>query len=386
MRIAVALPVLLTFLSCVSPRLVETQPAYKVEDIPVVFIHGMLGSVLVDSSDEIQYLTAGEALGLRTPDLRLPTLWDGDKQPLDDLRPAGPLMRVGLIRHVIDQAVYAPWIEVASHIPGRPFYAFSYDWRRDGNESADQFEKFIETISKRHGKKVQIIAHSMGGIITLVVQNRRPDLIDRVVFAGVPFRGGLGYLDNLYLGTPIGANKNLLSPEVIFSHPGVYSFYPAGQSFENKTLAEDESGKALDIDFLDIDAWQKNGFGPFASQNKSWGGEKHKAFLAGTLARIRSFRKKMQPDKSKSYPRALVITSDTYPTLARIRRIPPASGESVPRWDFDSAAKGQGDGSVLRADAIPPDPIQSEVYLSKYGHSYLLNDPNAQDAIVKFLK
>jgi hypothetical protein len=92
----------------------------------------MLGSVLVDSSDEIQYLTAGEALGLRTPDLRLPTLWDGDKQPLDDLRPAGPLMRVGLIRHVIDQAVYAPWIEFASHIPGRPFYAFSYDWRRDG--------------------------------------------------------------------------------------------------------------------------------------------------------------------------------------------------------------------------------------------------------------
>ncbi|HNL68423.1 MAG TPA: hypothetical protein PKK76_07850, partial [Leptospiraceae bacterium] len=61
-------------------------------------------------------------------------------------------------------------------------------------------------------------------------------------------------------------------------------------------------------------------------------------------------------------------------------------GESVPRWDFDSAAKGQGDGSVLRADAIPPEPIQSEVYLSKYGHSYLLNDPNAQDAIVKFLK
>lgn len=33
-------------------------------------------------------------------------------------------MRVGLIRHVIDQAVYAPWIEFASHIPGRPFYAF----------------------------------------------------------------------------------------------------------------------------------------------------------------------------------------------------------------------------------------------------------------------
>lgn len=378
--------VLFTLLHCVSPAANRTPPAVVDGDVPLVFIHGILGGVLADSTGDPKYLTAGAALGIRTPDLRLPLTWDGDSQGRDGLVPGGVLMRVGLIRHVIDRAVYAPWIEFASNVKNRPLYVFSYDWRRANSESAVLFEKFLETTSARHGnRKVQIVAHSMGGLITLSVWNRRRDLIDRVVFAGVPFRGGIGYLDNMFLGTPIGMNPAMLSPEVIFSHPGVYSFYPDGQPFENKILAEDEQGKPLAIDFYSPEVWRSHGFGPFAPQNKSWGGEGRLPFLSTVLSRARAFRRTLQPDSKSAYRKALVIMSKEHPTLDKIRRVAPASGESVPRWDFDVVPSGPGDGSVLYKDALPPEPIEHAVVLSIYGHSELLNDSAAQRKIAEFL-
>lgn len=374
-------------LYCVSPSVAESPPPVVDGDVPVVFIHGILGGVLADSTGEPQYLTAGAALGFKKPDLRLPLTWEGDRQGRDGLVPAGALMRVGLIRHVIDKPVYAPWIEFASNVKKRPLYVFSYDWRRANSESAELFEKFLERTSARHSKrKVHIVAHSMGGLIALSVWIRRPDLIDRVIFAGVPFRGGIGYLDNMFLGTPIAANPAMLSPEVIFSHPAVYSFYPDAQPFENKILAEDETGKPLAIDYYNPDVWRTHGFGPFAPQNKSWGGEGRLPFLTAALGRARAFRRTLQPDIKIAYRKALVVMSKDHPTLDRIRRIPPGQGESVPRWDFDIVPRGPGDGSVLYRDALPPEPIEHDVVLSGFGHSELLNDSAAQRKIEEFLR
>lgn len=139
---------------------------------------------------------------------------------------------------------------------------------------------------------MQIIAHSVGGIITLVVQNRRPDLIDRVVFAGVPFRGGLGYLDNLYLGTPIWREYKLaFTGSHFLPSRRVNRFTPPARARK-----QDARGRRIRQStryrFSGHRCMAEKRLWPICSQNKSWGGEKHKAFLAGTLARIRSFRKR----------------------------------------------------------------------------------------------
>jgi pimeloyl-ACP methyl ester carboxylesterase len=345
--------------------------------------------VLADESGSAKWLTAAQALRLSTPDLSLPLRWNGDQQERDGLRPIGALMTVRLIPVLVDHRVYGPWINYASNIPHRPLHVFSYDWRRDNGETVQLFEQFLDGLRSRYGgKKPMVVAHSMGGMITLALWNRRPELIDRIVFAGVPFRGGIGYLDNMYQGTPAGLNGALLSPRVLFGYPSVYSFYPAGQPFESTDAVEDEQGRQLLLNFYDPATWRVNGFGPFAPQNSGWATQSadEAAFLAKALDRALAFRRQLAPVPGTAYRSALVVTSQKYPTLARMRRIRPSAGESVPRWDFEVAPKEPGDESVLARHAIPPEPIPNTVFMTDYNHSYLLNDPQVQHRIAEFLR
>ena len=54
------------------PEMKESPPALPP---PVVFIHGIMGSTLVDGDGSVHYLTLTHALGLHSPSLALPTFW-----------------------------------------------------------------------------------------------------------------------------------------------------------------------------------------------------------------------------------------------------------------------------------------------------------------------
>lgn len=359
------------------------------ESAPLVFVHGLNGAMLADSSGDLQYVTALQALGLSTPDLRLPLEWEDGAQARDDLQALRPVLEVPVLPGVAVD-VYRPFVDRMLAREGRPFFAFAYDWRRDNNENADRLREFLEALRSDYGRPARIVAHSMGGMLTLAALNEAPELVERVVFAGVPFKGGPGYLDNLYLGTSIGFNGELLGPEVIFSHPSVYSFFPSDQPWETQVVAADAEGRPLELDFYSLEAWRKNGFGMYAPQNAEWAADakrltERETFLRMTLSRAKAFRSRLTPRRpAAAYPPALVVMSRVHPTLNRIRRIPPAPEESVPRWDFEAEPKQPGDGSVLYAHALPPAPIACDVQLTSYDHVGLLNDPEAQDAIEAF--
>lgn len=380
------------------PGVTATGAAAGSAVLPLVFIPGLMGSMLKDSAGRTRWLTAGEGLGLKTPDLGLPLNWNDGVQQRDDLAPAGIVMDVSLIPGLIGQDVYAPWADFATNIKDRPLHIFSYDWRRDNNESSARFEEYLDQLSREYGgKKIQVVAHSMGGMITLSVMNRRPELFDRVVFTGTPFRGGIGYLDNMYSGTPIGINNSLLGPEVLFSHASVYSFYPAGQAFENTDIVQDETGAPLALNFYDPAVWQANGFGPFAPASTDWRGnaEERLKFLSAVLKQGRLFRTAMLPKfAADKYPPVLVVGSKSHGTLAFTRRKPVSSSAgpkteakdpNIPEWDFANTTREAGDGTVRYRDMLPPEPIRHDVVLSKYSHSYLLNDPEMQTEIARFL-
>jgi pimeloyl-ACP methyl ester carboxylesterase len=390
MRLCVLLPGLLVLLGCSkSPTAIVPERPAAQGDIPLVFIPGLSGSVLTDSSGQTQWLTAGQALHLQTSKLALPLRWDGDHQGEDGLRAVGILGTVRAVPYLFERRVYSPWVDFAANIKRRPLLVFAYDWRRDNGETVQHFEQFLESVKARYaGQRPMVVAHSMGGLITLALQNRRPDLIDRVVYVGVPFRGGIGYLDNMYLGTPTGLNGALLSPAVLFSLPSVYSFYPGGLPFESPMVAEDEAGQPLALNFFAAATWKENGFGPYAPQNRGWAQQSasEDAFLAKVLERALAFRQQLQPPPGQTYRPALVVSSQRHPTLARMRRIAPAAGEAVPRWDFDGVAKQPGDDSVPYRDAMPPQPIPHAVVESDYTHSYLLNDPKVQTQIERFVR
>ena len=374
-----------------SPEQTDLLPPVRppmLGEVPVVFIPGLLGTALADRAGTVSYLNAGQALAIATPRLGLPLSWKNAAQPQDGLQPHGPLRGVALFGSSAAVDIYAGWIRSMRGVPLRPFFTFGYDWRRDNSETADRFLGFLRHLKRRYGGRTPIvIAHSMGGLITLAAWNRQPDLIRKAVFAGVPFRGGIGYLDNMYLGTPIGLNKRLLSAQVLFSMPSVYQFYPAGQRFESADLVEDERGRLLQLDFYSQLVWKENGFGPYAPQNKEWadplGGERE-SFLMRTLERARAFRLRLQPRSDLPYGPILVVAAKRFPTLARVRRRSQNSG--VPLWDFDAAPRKPGDDSVLFKHAIPPEPLRGSVFVTSYKHTDLLSDPLVQRRIHEFVR
>ncbi|MEQ9364277.1 MAG: alpha/beta fold hydrolase [Leptospirales bacterium] len=389
----------LAAVACGTAQPAQSDPAMTRSEtaLPLVFIPGLNGSLLEDSQGRQRWVSAAQGLALSTPDLSLPLQWVNGTQAADDLRPAGVIMDVSLISGVIGQDFYAPWVDFAREIPHRPLHIFSYDWRRDNNESSAKFEAFLDEISKRYGgKKVQVVSHSMGGMIALTALNRRPELFDRVVFAGVPFRGGIGYLDNMHLGIQIGLNGELLSPEVLFSHPSVYSFYPSGLPFENTDVLRDETGGPIRLDFYDAEVWRANGFGVFAPASAEWRGDAGERlnFLKAALRVAKIFRAAMEPRHSAAkYPPVLVVGSKSHKTIHHIQRKAARAtddgGESGPGesvWEFDATPREAGDGGVLFRDMVPPEPIQHTVALSEFEHAYLLNDPTMQERVARFLQ
>jgi len=139
--------------------------------------------------------------------------------------PQHTLSTVTVVPYLIGAVIYGPWLKKAQTL-GRPAYEFSYDWRRSLLETAVKFEAYLKWISiKHHGVKIQVVAHSMGGMITLAVLNKCPELFNSVLFAGVPF-GGNCYLADMMVGETTGLNMKILDPSVIFTFTSYYSFFP----------------------------------------------------------------------------------------------------------------------------------------------------------------
>jgi hypothetical protein len=113
-----------------------------------------------------------------------------------------------------------------------------YDWRLDISENVIKLKEVIDdALSKSFTGKVNIIAHSMGGVLVKEYLKQFPGMsndINKLVFAGVPQLGSpkafkaLNYGDNM--GFEIGP-IDILNPERIKiisqNMPGVYQLLPS---------------------------------------------------------------------------------------------------------------------------------------------------------------
>lgn len=311
--------------------------------VPLLFIHGIKGAVLTDERGAVRWIDTWQAIGLFAPDLKLPTLWKG-RQEKDTLKPAGILERV------FYQDVYGPWLKTAKGL-NRPFHPFAYDWRRENAEAVEALEAKLVEI----GKPVQVVAHSMGGLVTMALLTRRPELFQSVVFAGVPFVGGIGFLPDLHEGVSTGLNSRILSPEVLATFPSVYSLFA---NAPNALVGET-------VDFFDAEEWKRLGLGMFRSGRKAPDG--FDLFLAEALRRARLFRAQIY-GKQMKYPPIAVICGKAHPTLRQARK----RGDD---WDFDSEPKVPGDGRVQRTHCTPPEGIPYELHEVDLEHAHLLEHP-----------
>jgi pimeloyl-ACP methyl ester carboxylesterase len=74
---------------------------------------------------------------------------------------------------------------------GRGIYVFNYDWRKSNNISAEALNEFINAIrTKTNSPKVDIVAHSMGGLVTSKYLTLYGDSkTEKIITCGTPYEG-----------------------------------------------------------------------------------------------------------------------------------------------------------------------------------------------------
>lgn len=344
---------------------------------PKLFIPGIKGSQLIDSDGSLRWVGCRQILGLGSS-IGLPLIWEGERQQQDGLRPGCLIDRVSLVPGLIGKPVYGPWLRYARRQWGSAWHEFAYDWRRDNNETLRQFIDVVGKLARSTGDRVDVVAHSMGGLITLAhLLTVGAEHVARVVFVGVPFGGSIDYLRDLHEGVGTGLDRSLLFPRSQFSFPSVYTLFPLGST----TVFRDQMGAAVPVDLFSADDWLRLGLGIFAKSSAR--NEANQAFLERALARAKEFRLLLQLwHELERDVKMLVVTGHGRPTLAQVVRHGP---RAVRGWDFRSAPSEDGDGRVLVSNSTPPPPIRFEQYLTTAKHGDILSNPEVQKIMAAFL-
>ena len=144
-----------------------------------------------------------------------------------------PVVATGLIPFAYDGLIRS--ILEWGYKPDFDFWIFPYDWRQSNRVSAQQLAKFIEekTGSKYDG--VDIIGHSMGGIITRAASTLYRAPVRRAIYIACPHTGSpLAYF--------------ILHPEIDSRRfiGSAYHNYPSGSLFPPRNTSDNnESRKTL---------------------------------------------------------------------------------------------------------------------------------------------
>ena len=162
--------------------------------------------------------------------------------------------------HVFDNMIAD--LESAGYVEGVDLFVFPYDWRYSTAVSAGQLTERIDEILDISGaEQVDIISHSMGGIVAKkYIADHGRDKIDQLVFLGTPHLGSPLAFKTLTWGDNLGYkwhNIPLLSiNEVKFisqNFPSMFELLPSREYVDDKwsRYVTDATGKyiGLDLDY-----------------------------------------------------------------------------------------------------------------------------------------
>ncbi|MBL8952722.1 MAG: alpha/beta fold hydrolase [Myxococcaceae bacterium] len=309
-------------------------------ELITVLVPGYRGSFLYDQN-RLAYLepaaafrVGGESLGTCR----------GGMKPLD---PGGPMTKFTIWPYAFD--VYGGFMEWGeAELPG--FTAYGYDWRADLRYNGAQLCELIGA------RRANVVAHSMGGLVTMLAVQKCPEKIASVVFAGVPFYGAPGLFRDLFFGAPTNLNRALLSPEALWTFPATWQLLPRTDDF-----FVDEHDATITVPISTPEAWQR------------W-----KMPCRERLNERLADRANMPVEFEKAPRRALAVIGRGIETTVALRVQPTGF------FDFDRPVRGDGDGTVAAANATPP--FESELVYTAAEHVNLLDDPKVRDAIGAFLK
>jgi pimeloyl-ACP methyl ester carboxylesterase len=279
----------LTLLACsASPRpnldrLYQTSRGHE-DQPPVVLLHGAFGARLCDTTGKEHWPgSLGDLLFSDYDSLALQVAGNRPQRG-EALTPCGMTDKVagqdfyGRIEDTLTGPGGYTRAEPGKPPPAGPrhYYRFVYDWRRDNSETAGKLDALVEQIRRDHqdpNLKVDLVAHSMGGLVTrywlrygtvdvlddndFPVNNRGGHKARKIILVGTPSLGSTSALQQLIAGAEFGLNT--VPSELLLSFPSGYQLLP--HPIVDSVLSG--SGKVLPRDIFDIEIWQALKWGPF---------------------------------------------------------------------------------------------------------------------------
>ena len=355
---------------------------------PVVFIHGWKASVLVDkntSRPEFDY-TLGTLLGLtRDPALELPLEFDSNGHQVKDNLVATEPCHSARFCGIKLGDIYGPLLDYLEE--NRDFRPFAYDWRRPLGETAASFREFLQQVKDDCGQPPQVIAHSMGCLVTLNILNSHPELFHSVLFGAAAFSPNASVLKDFSLlgeKNVVLKNSTMFTPRINLSNPAPFHFLARTGEREmwskpHVDLFFDEAGKAVAHNLYDVQTWKHLQCGIYHPDSGVEDPEKLESWLQSILDKARIFREGLIPTKKK-YPPVTVLRGDYEDT--EFSYVIRQNGIDL-KTDITCL---RGDGRITLEDAVPPKGIEvGKIVTNDKDHAAVLNDIDNVKMLLEYM-
>jgi pimeloyl-ACP methyl ester carboxylesterase len=422
----------------------------RVEVPPVIIVPGILGSRLRErkSGRELwpgsvfNVLFSARSLAL---DIDPKTL-----EPRPDDIEAYDLFR-GLLARDFYGAIVETLERQGGYVRGEPghpatagkrrYYIFPYDWRQDNVITARKLDALIEQIRRDYGEprlKVDIVAHSMGGLITrYYIQYGVTDVLDgndfpadfggaekirTAILLGTPNLGSVNALHSLLAGHKVG--RQAIPAEALATMPSVYELLPHPVT----NWIVDIKGNPLERDLYFVGTWISYKWSIFDPEIEQRVRARFASVAAGNaylgvlqdyfakrIERARRFVWSLTYNESQNAPVKLVVFGgDCTLTPARVvverepgaatdagalvRLLPSEIQAPAPGVDYSRLMLEPGDGevtkpSLLARQSLDPTVSRSEdvffplayAFFLCVDHEHLTGNINFQDNLLNVL-
>ncbi len=413
---------------------------------PVVFIHGVMGSKLRDKTthEEKWIGSLGRILTSDYSDLAFdinPQTLEPEPSNLEAYEVAdGAIGKdfYGKIVSTLHDVGEYQLTNIGTRVDRsqKRYYVFYYDWRQDNVITASKLADFIDQIRKDYGEpnmKVDIVAHSMGGLISrYFIRYGHTDVLDnndfpvnlygaervrRIILLGTPNLGSVKILNLFIDGIKISGSEKVHT-ETMATMPSLFELFP--HPLNNWII--NAKGEPLDRDLFDVEIWRRFQWSIFDPKvrerirsrftNEQAADEylsTLEAYFHKHLERARRFVWSLTVPLPANHPKLIVFGGGCNLTPARIlvedigdesliRMYPDEITNPVEGVDYNALLLEPGDGSVTKASLLGRDVLDPSIKRNKYSffpldhavilcekHNSLTSNVNFQDNLLNEL-